>query len=160
MDNGTGDGLSEYEILMQALADPALADKLAQMGVYGDQMGLAGQQAKRADALRATPGAEGRTVGPHSVYVASSPLEHLSGALQRGRGERDLASATKAQQGLIAGDVDARKDLAQRMVTARADAMRRRAQAQQPPAPVPGPAAAGASGFDATSGFDDPANYG
>jgi hypothetical protein len=145
MDNGM-----DYEALLEAISDPAMAEQLAQMAGYSDQMALANAKAHRADALRATPLAAGREVG--RAYVASSPLEHMAVAVQRAKGEHDLSAVNKAQQGLIAGDTNARTALARAM----GEAMRRRA-ASSPMAPVPAP---GTPGYDASPGIDDPANYG
>lgn len=120
------------EILMQLLTDPAMAEQLAAMSAYGDKSALLGQAAKRADAMRGTPSAEGRQVD--RAYVAASPLEHLGVAVNRGLGERNLRNATSDQQSLISGDMDARKALAKAMATAM-----QRAKAQQAPGPGPAP---------------------
>ena len=56
---------------------------------------------RRSAALRGTPTAQGRTVGPHGVYVASSPLEHLGSAFLRGQGQLGINQGEAGQGALI-----------------------------------------------------------
>lgn len=115
--NGAPDKYAELlDILgpdgLQAMQDAGVLDlRLAQsnqqMGQGGKLIDMGAEQAK-------TPGAKGMTVGPHGVYIASSPLEHAAVAMSRimgqkkmeeGRAQQDKATAaqTKAMADLIEG---------------------------------------------------------
>ncbi len=79
--------------------DPEVMQQLSEMGIFPDSMDLMGQQMKRAEALRGTPGAQGREVG--NTYVASSPLEHLAVGLQRTLGQQGINNTAGQQNDLL-----------------------------------------------------------
>lgn len=125
-------GAIDPETLMAMLSDPQMAEQLAQMGAYDDISRNLDKRAGLAEALASTPGAQGREVG--RTYVASSPLEHIAGALQRGIGMHQLQGINAQRDAAVQGNVGAAKGLAAAM----AQAMRaRRAQSVGAP-PTPG----------------------
>lgn len=109
--------------------NPELVQALSEAGVFPDEMDMLQSQLKRADALRTTPGAQGREVG--RTYVASSPLEHLAVGLQRYQGGKGV------QQGI--GQQDALLGRMRANAQAMAQAIREGAQPPQQPAPQFGP---------------------
>ncbi len=104
--------------------NPELMLRLSEAGVFPDEQDILGAQMKRAQALRATPSAQGREIGPHNVYVASNPLEHLAAGLGRVIGQRDT-NATAGQQGDLLGRMRAN-------AVAMANALRNRPQIGPP----------------------------
>jgi hypothetical protein len=89
-----------YEWLNQAeQANPGTIQKMLDAALSGDRMGVEGDTMKMGADLWNTPSAKGQNVG--QTYVASSPLEHLSVALQKGLGADKLNKSQFAQQGLI-----------------------------------------------------------
>ncbi len=81
--------------------DPELMQRLSESGIFPDEMDLMSQQMQRAQALRKTPGAQGREVGPYNVYTAASPLEHLAVGLERYQGGRDTKNTSQQQKDLL-----------------------------------------------------------
>lgn len=69
------------------MSDPAqttgndLLDRLAQAGLFEEQLRPLRFQQQLAQSMMGAPGAQGRNVG--NTYVAASPLEHLSGLAQK-----------------------------------------------------------------------------
>jgi hypothetical protein len=89
-----------YEWMAQAEQEnPGSLQKMLDAALYGDRMGVEGDTMKMGADLWNTPSAKGQNVG--QTYVASSPLEHLSVALQRGLGASKLNQSQATQQGLI-----------------------------------------------------------
>lgn len=117
----------DYEQLLQLLQnDPTLMDQLAQMSAYGDTAALNQQKYGLAHERSKTPTPQGREAG--GMYIAANPLEFLASGIQRFRGEQGLQNAQAAQEGLIQGDVNARKQLGGAM----SEAMRRARSTQEP----------------------------
>jgi hypothetical protein len=69
---------------------------LAELGVMPQQQQLSSDAQARADALRNTPGPEGRTVR-NGIYVASSPTAALAAGGQRMLGGIQSGMATRRQ---------------------------------------------------------------
>ncbi len=61
------------------------------LGAIPEEQALLMRQRTSGEAMMGTPAAQGRNVG--QTYVASSPLEHLSVALERGMGGRRMNAA-------------------------------------------------------------------
>lgn len=101
------------DLLLEMLSDPELQQALAEMSAYQDRQAGLGRQEGLGREMLGTPSAPGREVG--RTYVASSPLEHFSVALQRGMGAKRLNDAQGQREALIQGDVGTRKTLAQRL---------------------------------------------
>jgi hypothetical protein len=78
---------------------PELLAQLSEMGIAPDELDMLHQQVQRAQALRNTPGAQGREVG--RTYVASSPLEHLAVGLQRVQGQQGIQGGEQSQAALL-----------------------------------------------------------
>lgn len=119
----------DYADLLQGM-DPATIQSMVDAGLIPQQMGLQQHQADIGNQMFQTPSAEGRNVG--HTYVASSPLEHLSVAVQRAMGASKMQDAMRQQQALLQQSGKTQGAGWQQIV----EAMRRR-QAQQPQAAQP-----------------------
>jgi hypothetical protein len=93
------------------LADPSLPtlggpppvdpfiQSLAALGIGPEELAMFLRQSDQGYAATQTPSAQGRNVG--STYVASSPLEHLSVALERGMGGRQQQAADEGYRSTL-----------------------------------------------------------
>jgi hypothetical protein len=72
----------------------AFLEQIGALGAVPDEQGLLMRQANQGQALMNTPSAAGQNVG--GTYRASSPLEHLSVALQRVMGAKQQQGAEDA----------------------------------------------------------------
>lgn len=91
------------DIPLEELLQYMDSDVLQQMVDSGlaQQRGAAAKQGMEIGAgMAATPGAQGRTVR-NGIYVASSPLEHLTTALRQYQGQKMMRDAMGQQQGYI-----------------------------------------------------------
>lgn len=90
------EGLSEEEL-----------QQLMDLGVLDDQGNLLGEQLAQAQAVRNSPGPEGRDSG--RVYTAASPIEHAVHAWQGIKAGKDIEKIGQQQQGLLAEQGAGRK---------------------------------------------------
>jgi hypothetical protein len=67
------------------------------------------EEKQYADALRSTPGAEGRTVR-NGIYVGASPLEHIAVGYRRHKGKKGVKKAQQEQQTIRKTIVDLLRD--------------------------------------------------
>lgn len=119
-----------YEWLAQAEAqNPGALQQMIDAGLFGDRSALNAQKMGMAQQMMQTPGAEGMRVG--GTYVAANPLEHLATAMQRRRGNEQMAGLQSSQDALITGKGKGMEALI------RAMSQRKQAQAQDPNAAAP-----------------------
>ena len=89
-----------YEWLAGAEAqNPGALQQMIDAGLFGDRAALAGQDMAQGAAMMNAPGAQGMRVG--GTYVASSPLEHASVALERAMGASRMNDARQSQDQLV-----------------------------------------------------------
>ena len=147
------DGLDD---LLTNGVDPQTQQMLVDAGLVPQRFAIAKQRLALGQSLMGTPQPQGQRVGPYHQYVASSPLEHISAALQNVIGARMAKGALSqedaavqrlgrgraaAAQGLpgaaAGGDVDysalfgSDPNAAQSQAAALAQAIRQRRQAGQ-----------------------------
>ena len=108
--------------------DDALVQQLMALGAVPDLQHLLYQQMGYGNQLYQTPSPEGRHVG--NTYVASSPLEHMSAALQRYMGGKQMQEATQGLQRTFQQQTEGR-------TRGMAEALRRLLGGQQAPAEQP-----------------------
>lgn len=89
----------ELLALLQQYLTPEMVSSMVEAGQTDDRMKLQANAQRMAQAMRQTPMAEGTQAG--RIYVAASPLEHLSVALDRIRGGQGVDQAQQAMSGLI-----------------------------------------------------------
>lgn len=80
--------------------------QLMELGIIPDQLESLSSQIKTAQGLRDRRAPQGTDTG--RVYVAASPLEHLSYALQGIKAGKDINKARAEQQKLLAEQVRGR----------------------------------------------------
>ncbi len=105
----------ELAQLLEAMSqgDPEKMRALVSSGLFGEQMGMAGQDYSTGLGLSQTPSAQGQNVG--GTYVSASPLEHIGTALQRVMGGQQMQGAREAQQKAMGGVTDFRSALLKAM---------------------------------------------
>lgn len=108
--------------------DEAMIQALVELGAIPEEQALLMRQADQGLAMQGAPTPQGMSVG--GTYVASSPLEHLSAALQRGLGAKKQQGAEEAFRGTLGKQTQGRQGYA--------DALMRllRGQQQEPQAAV------------------------
>jgi len=83
---GEVDQSSAYDrLLEQGYTEEQIASILGLAGLSSEEMDMKRQQ-EEADALRATPGPEGRTAG--NIYQAANPMEHIGAGMKQYAGMR------------------------------------------------------------------------
>lgn len=82
--------------------------QLMELGILPDQLQSLQSQIDTAQALRDREAPRGQRVGPSGVYVAASPLEHLSYALQGIKAGKDIDRLRQDQQRILAEQVRGR----------------------------------------------------
>ena len=123
-------------------------DMMVALGAIPEEQALLMKQRQSAEALMGAPSAQGRNVG--ATYVASSPLEHLSVALQRGMGAQRTKRADEAMEGTFERQTQGRRAglKAYQEQQARETAMLLEAMRRRDAQPVdPATAAPGAAGW-------------
>jgi len=87
--------------LMQRIeaGDPDALQAVMDLGIFSDKMGLEGQQSQMGAQMMQTPSAEGQRVG--GTYVAANPLEHLSTAMSRILGAKQMGDSRTRMEDLI-----------------------------------------------------------
>ena len=87
------------EELLQYM-DPDVLDQMVQSGLAQQRGALAGKSATLGAEMMNTPSAQGRTVR-NGIYVAASPLEHLSTAIRQYQGAKRLRGGEAEQAAQI-----------------------------------------------------------
>jgi hypothetical protein len=124
--------------MAQLEADAPHLAEMAALGAIPEEQGLLQNQIGQGMQQQNIPGATGQNVG--RTYVASSPLEHLSVALQRGMGGMKQREAEGQFRETLAQQTKGREAAASRTnALERVMLMMLRGQQPQTP-PVQGPA--------------------